>query len=98
MSQEEYIEKILKKFGMSDCKPRGTPCEANPNAYENEGDEAVDQTLYRQMIGSLIYAMVCTRPDLSYAVTKLSQHLACPTTADLTMLKHVFRYLKKTSN
>ena len=98
MSQEEYIEKILKKFGMSDCKPRGTPCEANPNAYENEGDEAVDQTLYRQMIDSLIYAMVCTRPDLSYAVTKLSQHLACPTTADLTMLKHVFRYLKKTSN
>ena len=98
MSQEEYIEKILKKFGMSDCKPRGTPCEANPNAYENEDDEVVDQTSYREMIGSLIYAMVCTRPNLSYAVTKLSQHLACPTAADLTMLKHVFRYLKKTSN
>ena len=65
MSQEEYILKILKKFGMSDCRPRTTP-----NAYEKEGDEPVDPTSYSQMVGSLIYAMVCTRPDLSYAVTK----------------------------
>lgn len=98
MSQEEYILKILKKFGMSDCRPRTTPCESNPNAYEKEGDEPVDQTSYRQMVGSLIYAMVCTRPDLSYAVTKLSQKLSCPTASDLMMLKHVFRYLKKTSS
>ena len=98
MSQEEYILKILTKFGMSDCKPRATPCEQNPNAYEKEGDEPIDQTSYRQMVGSLIYAMVCTRPDLSYVVTKLSQKLSCPTAADLMMLKHVFRYLKKTSD
>ena len=95
MSQEEYINKILKKFDMIDSKPRGTPCEMNPNAYV--GDEPVDQTMYRQMVGSLIYAMTCTRPDLSYVVTKLSQHLSCPTTAENQMLKHVFRYLKKTS-
>jgi len=98
MSQEEYVLKILKKFGMTDCKPRATPCEQNPKAYEKEGDEPVDQTSYHQMVGSLIYAMVCTRPDLSYVVTKLSQKLSCPTAADLMMLKHVFRYLKKTSD
>ena len=98
LSQEEYINKILNKFGMAECKPRGTPCEVNPSVYENDGSEPFDTNLYRQMVGSLIYAMVCTRPDLSYVVTKLSQKLSCPTTADASMLKHVFRYLKGTSD
>lgn len=98
MSQKDYIEKILKRFGMEDCKPRCTPCEMDPNAYANDYNQPVDQHNYRQMVGSLIYAMVCTRPDLSYAVTKLSQHLSCPTTGDAQMIKHVFRYLKKTSS
>ena len=97
LSQEEYIVKVLKKFGMNNCKSRGSPCEVNPNAYDNDCSKPYDQHLYRQMVRSLIYAMVCTRPDLSYVVTKLSQHLSCPTTGDANMLKHVFRYLKKTS-
>ena len=48
------------------------------------------------MVGSLIYAMTCTRPDLSYCVTKLSQHLSKPDSGDWIMLKHVFRYIKQT--
>eukprot|EP00794_Sanderia_malayensis_P001268 gene1268-1400_t len=94
MSQEDYIVKILRKFGMENCKPRGTPCELNPNACDS--NEPVDNHKYWQMAGSLAYAMVCTTPDINYLVTKLSQHLSCPTTADISMLKHVFRYLKKT--
>ena len=97
MRQEEYIVKVLQKFGMDKCKPLGTPCEVNPNAYDNNCSEPYDQHLFRQMAGSVIYTMVCTRPDLSYVVTKLSQHLSCPTTGNANMLKHVFRYLKKTS-
>eukprot|EP00794_Sanderia_malayensis_P020863 gene20863-22915_t len=94
MSQENYIVKILRKFGMENCKPRGTPCELNPNACDS--NEPVDNHKYWQMAGSLAYAMVCTTPDINYLVTKLSQHLSYPTTADISMLKHVFRYLKKT--
>eukprot|EP00111_Clytia_hemisphaerica_P017623 TCONS_00052138-protein len=48
------------------------------------------------MVGSLIYAMTCTRPDLSYCITKLSQHLSNPTPGDWIMLKHVFCYVKGT--
>ena len=58
MSQKEYIKKVLKKFGMGDYKPRVTPYEVNSNAYETNGDEPADQAMYRQMVGSLIYAMV----------------------------------------
>ena len=53
---------------------------------------------YREVIGSLIYAMICTRPDLSWVVTKLSQHLEKPTNADWVMVKHVLRYIKGTLN
>ncbi|XP_066926784.1 uncharacterized protein [Clytia hemisphaerica] len=40
--------------------------------------------------------MTCTRPDLSFVVTKLSQHLSCPDPGDCAMIKHVFQYVKKT--
>ena len=48
------------------------------------------------MVGSLIYAMTCTRPDLSFVVMKLSQNLSNPRACDLLLLKHVFQYIKKT--
>lgn len=47
LSQEEYINRILNKFSMADCKPRGTPCEVNPNVYDNDGSEPYDTYLYR---------------------------------------------------
>ena len=98
MSQSQYLKKILEKFGFENCKPRGTPCEANPEVYNTDtfADEN-DPRKYRQMVGSLlVYAMICTRHDLSYVVTKLSQHLSKPTSGDLLMLNHVFRYVKST--
>ena len=54
--------------------------------------------MYKEMVGSLIYAMMCTQPDLSWVVTKLSQHLSNPTDVDCIMLKHVFRYIMGTLN
>eukprot|EP00111_Clytia_hemisphaerica_P024515 TCONS_00072274-protein len=98
MSQSRYLTNMLKKYNFEKCKPRKTPCETNPNAYnDNQGESNEEDTkLYRQMVGSLIYAMTCTRPDLSYCITKLSQHLSNPTPGDWIMLKHVFRYVKGT--
>ena len=58
-----------------------------------DGDFEIDHRGYREMVGSLLYATTCTRPDLSWAVSKLSQHLNNPTPADFVMLKHVFRYV-----
>jgi hypothetical protein len=97
MDQSLYLKNVLERFGMENCKPRGTPCELNPSAsnpsqaYENQSPRR-----YREIVGSLIYAMACTRPDLCWIVTKLSQHLDNPDEADWVMVKHVLRYIKGT--
>lgn len=94
MSQSRHIGKVLQRFGMSDCKLRSTPCEQKLN-FDEEG-EVVDATGYREMIGSLIYIMTSTRPDLSWVVSKLSQHLAQPKQQHWVTAKQVLRYLKGT--
>ena len=87
-----YLEYILQKFVMYICKPRSTPCEMNLSSYEaDSSDDISDEKKYREMVGSLVYAMMCTRPDLCYVVTKLSQHLSNPTSGDWIILKHVFQ-------
>ena len=57
-------------------------------------EESQTERKYREIVGSLVYAMTCTRPDLSWVVTKLSQHLSCPTKADWITVNHVLRYIK----
>jgi len=60
MSQAHYLENVLKIFNLSDCKPRSTPCEQNLKTYSESKSDENDNRKYRQMIGSLIYAMTCT--------------------------------------
>ena len=98
MNQSKYIEKVLAKFGMEKCKPRSTPCEISSNKSTVDDSPKTDGKLYREMVGSLIYFMTITRPDLCYTVTKLSQHMANPTESDMVSVKHVFRYLRGTSD
>ena len=95
MNQTKYLLKILEKFEMSNCKPRSTPCEQK---LECNGDEQIDSTKYREVVGSLIYAMTCTRPDICWIVTKLSQYLSKPQKEHWVAAKHVLRYLKGTVN
>lgn len=59
MNQKRSIIKILERFDMINCKPRSTPCE-NKMQFDNEG-ERVDPKLYREVVGSVIYLMTCTR-------------------------------------
>ena len=66
MNQGCYFRNVLRRFDMEFCKPRSTPCEINPSSYETE--ECIDETKYHELVGSLVYAMVCTRPDLCFAV------------------------------
>ena len=97
MNQSCYLRNVLRRFDMEFCKPRSTSCVINPSSYDT--GECIDGTKYCEVVGSLVYAMVhgkCTRPDLCFAVTKLSQHLACPNKGDWVMLTHVFRYVEGT--
>ena len=82
---------------MGDYKPRSTPYEMDINKIIDNNDELIDKLL-REIIGSLIYIMIATIPDIYYTVTRLSQDLVKPTTILLTRAKHVLRYLKGTIN
>ncbi len=57
-----------------------------------------DVSRYRETVGSLIYLTVCTRPDLSFIVSKLSQYFNVPTDQHFGTIKHVLRYLRGTSD
>ena len=77
ISQEQYIEAILKRHRMTNSNPVKAPMIANlqlPSLIEAE----IDIMEYQKCTGSLMYLMVCTRPDIAYAVGVLSCHVACP--------------------
>ena len=66
MCQSRYIDGILKRFGMSNCNPRSTPCELKLEKFDSSVNNTAEEVrTYRQIVGSLIYAMTCTRPDLN---------------------------------
>jgi hypothetical protein len=97
LSQQTYIDKILERFGMQDCHSVSTPLDPNHKLRAGTSDERTDDiTLYQQIIGSLMYAVTGTRPDLAYSVTHLSQFSSSPTSTHLQAAKRVLRFLKKT--
>ena len=93
MNQNTYLRKWLVKFEMSDCKSRSTPSEQK---LEWNSEDFADPTKYRELVGSLISAMTCTRPDICWIVTVLSQYLSRPLQEQWVAAKHVLRYLMGT--
>lgn len=80
MNQSKYCKSILERFHMHDCNPKAIPCDLTVNKLISDNStELADPRLYREIVGSLIYVMTGTRPDLSYVATKLSQFMAKPT-------------------
>lgn len=66
-----FIEKLLHKFYHFDSLPVSTPRDPNMKLTYNKG-KAVSQKEYARIIGRLMYAMHCTRPDITYVIHKLS--------------------------
>jgi hypothetical protein len=77
LSQRKYVQDILSKFRMTDCKPMVTLMVTNLKKLHDAviGSDPVDLTQYQQLIGSLLY-LVHTRPDICYAVSALSQFMS----------------------
>eukprot|EP00171_Calliarthron_tuberculosum_P023718 IDg23718t1 len=95
VSQTSYISKILERFGMTMCKPVVTLMDSQIQQSDLDSDP-VDNTLYRSCIGSAMYLSVGTRPDISFAVSRLAQFVECPTQALWTAAKRILRYLSGT--
>ena len=96
VSQGKYAREILEKFNMHGCKPVDTPLPGGWRKEDATSAEVVDATVYRQLVGSLMY-LVNTRPDICYAVNQLSQAMVKPTKIFWKAGKHVLRYLSGTS-
>jgi hypothetical protein len=80
---------------MKKCKPINTPMPANGHLDPDEGGNLVDQTLYRSMIGSLLY-LTASRPDIMFSVYMWSRFQANPKKAHLRAVKRILKYLKHT--
>eukprot|EP00253_Pinus_taeda_P003588 PITA_03588 len=81
LSQQKYIEKILLRFGMNNVKPVSVPLASHfklssslcPNTDEEK--DYMSRIPYANIVGCLMYAMVCTRPDISHAVGVVSRYM-----------------------
>ncbi|RWS00242.1 Retrovirus-related Pol polyprotein from transposon TNT 1-94-like protein, partial [Dinothrombium tinctorium] len=82
--QSGYINTILERFRMNDCKPCSTPSDpytklSREMCPQNEDEkEEMSKTPYREAVGSLMFLMIGTRPDIAYAVSNVSQFLDNP--------------------
>ena len=87
---------MWKRFNVADCKLKPISCVSGvENESENVDSPLLDDPkLYRAILGSLIFVMTGARPDICYAVTKLSQNIVQPTQSDLSIAKNVLKYTK----
>ncbi|GJS88592.1 putative ribonuclease H-like domain-containing protein [Tanacetum coccineum] len=93
ISQDKYVDEILKKFGFSTVKTASTPMETSKPFLKDTEAEDVDVHLYRSMIGSLMY-LTASRPDIMFAVCACARFQVTPKVSHLHAVKRIFRYLK----
>ena len=98
ISQHHYIQQMLSDFNMTDCKPARTPLPSNYTNIPLREDEEGGEEPFGTLVGKLLYAATCTRPDIAVAVSMLCGHMRKHSKQHWTAAKHVLRYLKGTSN
>jgi len=101
IDQCAYLETVLERCGMQNCKFAATPLPAGYIPEPVSPDTVIDPELrsrYQTVIGSLLYLTLGTRPDIAFAVTKLAQFAARPTKEHLNKALYICRYLAGTRN
>jgi hypothetical protein len=99
--QSHFIQDVLKKFGLQDCKPVSTPISSS--AVDNlfvkvEHEDFSLGERYRSALGSVMFAMLGTRPDIAFAVGLLGRFASRPGQVHWQAMKHLLRYLKGTTD
>lgn len=104
MSQKGYLKDILERFGMSNANSVTTPIELGiklkkSDRIDDRSKSSESESLpYRELLGSLMYLAVCTRPDIAHVVSYLSQYNSCYDSTHWAAAKRVLRYLKGTQD
>ena len=97
IDQQVYIENALKRFELLDANSTKTPLPAGIHLEKSEEPVALDtKTSYQQIIRTLIYAAIGTRPDITFAATRLSRFNNNPTEEHIKYARYVVCYLKGT--
>jgi len=102
LSQETYLRKILERFNMDNSKPVDTPVDKGctlsisqcPNTEEEK--KLMEKKPYASAVGSLMYLMKCTRPDICFAVGLVSRYQSNPGEKHWKVVKRIMRYLRGT--
>ena len=103
LSQEKYIERILERFNIKHVKPVSTPLGAHfklrkKSCFSSKKEKKdIASTIYSSTVRSLMYAMVCTRPNIAHAVGVVSRFTINPGKDHWEAVKWIFRYLRGTS-
>jgi hypothetical protein len=102
LSQHAYIDSILARFNFDDVKPVSTPMDPSTPLTKSQSPSTLADIAkmknvpYHEAVGSLMYASMGTRPDITFAVSTVAQFLENPGAAHWEAVKRIFRYLKGT--
>eukprot|EP00253_Pinus_taeda_P006007 PITA_06007 len=100
LSQDEYIQKVLKRFNMHNAKPVSTAFSSHFKLSKEmclktqEDMDYMSKVPYASTVGRLMYAMVCTRPDIAHAMGVISRYMNNPGKEHWMAVKLILRYLK----
>jgi hypothetical protein len=97
INQIKYLKEILKRFRMEECQPIGVPFDPKMKLQKNaNGNDESKGFPYQQAVGSLMYDMLCTRPNLAYPISVLSHHMVNPNMEHWMAIERIFQYLQST--
>ena len=100
----KYIDKVLERFSMQNSKKgllpfrHGVPLSNDQRPKTLKEENMMRQIPYASAMGSLMYAMLCTRLDIYYSVGMVSQYQSNPIPKHWQAVKHILKYLKRTRN
>ena len=95
LCQRRYVDDVLKRFGMDECKAVSSPVDVSSRLISSSATTKVDAP-FREAVGALMHLTTATRPDIAYAVSYVSRFMEHPQEEHWIAVKRIFRYLQGT--